>query len=170
MGHQSGLGEFKESDGIYSVSRRCAWTERAEKHLQELLSWDEGMLEWQASVTDQGPKGSFCLRRVTPGWLRHLAAVGGEMTFNPALNTGRHLLELGSVPCPNVGTISDKALIGSHKKRKLRDWDGKGLDLSMESLSPDGQLPDADDPAQCLDLNPGERGARRDGRRRVPGL
>ncbi|ETE71185.1 hypothetical protein L345_03003, partial [Ophiophagus hannah] len=66
------------------------------------------MLEWQASVTDQGPKGSFCLRRVTPGRLRHLAAVGGEMTFNPALNTGRHLLELGSVPCPNVGTISDK--------------------------------------------------------------
>lgn len=65
--------------------------------------------------------------------------------------------------------FSVEALIGSHKKRKLRDWDGKGLDLSMESLSPDGQLPDADDPAQCLDLNPGERGARRDGRRRVAG-
>lgn len=60
--------------------------------------------------------------------------------------------------------FSVEALIGSHKKRKLRDWDAKGLDLSMESLSPDGQLPDADDPAQCLDLNPGERGARRDGR------
>ncbi|KAM3844010.1 T-box transcription factor TBX15 [Vipera latastei] len=50
--------------------------------------------------------------------------------------------------------FSVEALIGSHKKRKLRDWDAKGLDLSMESLSPDGQLPDADDPAQCLDLNP----------------
>nr|XP_028568736.1 T-box transcription factor TBX15-like [Podarcis muralis] len=49
--------------------------------------------------------------------------------------------------------FSVEALIGSHKKRKLRDWDDKGLDLSMDSLSPDGQLPDADDPAQCLDLN-----------------
>ncbi|KAJ6658305.1 hypothetical protein lerEdw1_020577 [Lerista edwardsae] len=49
--------------------------------------------------------------------------------------------------------FSVEALIGSNKKRKLRDWDDKGLDLSMESLSPEGQLPDADDTAQCLDLN-----------------
>ncbi|XP_070592258.1 T-box transcription factor TBX15 [Erythrolamprus reginae] len=51
--------------------------------------------------------------------------------------------------------FSVEALIGSHKKRKLRAWDGRGLDLSVESLSPDGgQLTDAEDPARGLDLNP----------------
>lgn len=52
--------------------------------------------------------------------------------------------------------FSVEALIGSHKKRKLRDWDDKGgLDLSMESLSPDPEDPAAP-AAQCLDLHPGE--------------
>ncbi|KAL8202644.1 UNVERIFIED_CONTAM: T-box transcription factor tbx15 [Gekko kuhli] len=50
--------------------------------------------------------------------------------------------------------FSVEALIGSNKKRKLRDWDAKGLDLSMESLSPDAD--DADGPAPAppgLDTN-----------------
>ncbi|TRZ15329.1 hypothetical protein HGM15179_011781 [Zosterops borbonicus] len=51
--------------------------------------------------------------------------------------------------------FSVEALIGTNKKRKLRDWEDKGLDLSMESLSPNGQLGDNEDPTQCLDLNPG---------------
>ncbi|XP_051464398.1 T-box transcription factor TBX15 isoform X3 [Apus apus] len=50
--------------------------------------------------------------------------------------------------------FSVEALIGTNKKRKLRDWEDKGLDLSMESLSPNGQLGDNEDPTQCLDLNP----------------
>uniref|UniRef100_A0A8B9NTX4 Uncharacterized protein n=1 Tax=Accipiter nisus TaxID=211598 RepID=A0A8B9NTX4_9AVES len=58
--------------------------------------------------------------------------------------------------------FSVEALIGTNKKRKLRDWEDKGLDLSMESLSPNGQLGDNEDPTQCLDLNPGEPGAWRD--------
>ncbi|KAM4796914.1 LOW QUALITY PROTEIN: T-box transcription factor TBX15 [Rhinophrynus dorsalis] len=32
--------------------------------------------------------------------------------------------------------FSVEALIGSNKKRNLQDWEGKGLDLSMDSLSP----------------------------------
>ena len=52
--------------------------------------------------------------------------------------------------------FSVEALIGTNKKRKLRDWEDKGLDLSMESLSPNGQLGDGEDPTQCLDLNPGQ--------------
>ncbi|XP_075837914.1 T-box transcription factor TBX15 isoform X1 [Microtus pennsylvanicus] len=43
--------------------------------------------------------------------------------------------------------FSVEALIGSNKKRKLRDWEEKGLDLSMEALSPAGPLGDTDDPA-----------------------
>ncbi|DAA31576.1 TPA: T-box 15 [Bos taurus] len=41
--------------------------------------------------------------------------------------------------------FSVEALIGSNKKRKLRDWEEKGLDLSMEALSPAGPLGDAED-------------------------
>lgn len=51
--------------------------------------------------------------------------------------------------------FSVEALIGTNKKRKLRDWEDKGLDLSMESLSPSGQLGEDEDPTPCLDLHPG---------------
>uniref|UniRef100_A0A8D0L404 T-box transcription factor 15 n=1 Tax=Sphenodon punctatus TaxID=8508 RepID=A0A8D0L404_SPHPU len=48
--------------------------------------------------------------------------------------------------------FSVEALIGTNKKRKLRDWEEKGLDLSMETLSPEaGQLGDGEDPAQGLE-------------------
>ncbi|XP_078512478.1 T-box transcription factor TBX15 isoform X1 [Lissotriton helveticus] len=52
--------------------------------------------------------------------------------------------------------FSVEALIGSGKKRKLRAWQERGLDLSMESLSPPGGLEGADgeDPGDCLELNP----------------
>ncbi|XP_025065767.1 T-box transcription factor TBX15 isoform X3 [Alligator sinensis] len=50
--------------------------------------------------------------------------------------------------------FSVEALIGTNKKRKLRDWEDKGLDLSMESLSPSGQLGEDEDPTPCLDLHP----------------
>nr|XP_025045360.1 T-box transcription factor TBX15 isoform X2 [Pelodiscus sinensis] len=50
--------------------------------------------------------------------------------------------------------FSVEALIGTNKKRKLRDWEDKGLDLSMESLSPSGQLGESEDPTQCLHLHP----------------
>ncbi|KAM8975156.1 T-box transcription factor TBX15 [Pelodytes ibericus] len=49
--------------------------------------------------------------------------------------------------------FSVEALIGTNKKRKLRDWDDKGLDLSMDSLSPHGDLGE-EDTTPCLDLNP----------------
>lgn len=53
--------------------------------------------------------------------------------------------------------FSVEALIGSNKKRKLRDWEEKGLDLSMEALSPAGPLGDTDDPAtHGLEPHPGE--------------
>ncbi|MGH0130016.1 UNVERIFIED_CONTAM: hypothetical protein FKN15_041006 [Acipenser sinensis] len=52
--------------------------------------------------------------------------------------------------------FSVEALIGTNKKRKLRDWEEKELDLSMENLSPNGQLEEGDDPGQCLDINPVE--------------
>ncbi|XP_058885941.1 T-box transcription factor TBX15 isoform X2 [Acipenser ruthenus] len=42
--------------------------------------------------------------------------------------------------------FSVEALIGTNKKRKLRDWEEKELDLSMENLSPNGQLEEGDDP------------------------
>lgn len=45
--------------------------------------------------------------------------------------------------------FSVEALIGSNKKRKLRGWEEKELELSMESLAADGE-----DPAHCLDLDP----------------
>lgn len=44
-----------------------------------------------------------------------------------------------------------EALIGSNKKRKLRGWEEKELELSMESLATDGE-----DPAHCLDIDPGQ--------------
>ncbi|KAL0963595.1 hypothetical protein UPYG_G00308370 [Umbra pygmaea] len=50
--------------------------------------------------------------------------------------------------------FSVEALIGSNKKRKLRGWEEKALELSMESLATEGQLGDSDDPAHCLDIDP----------------
>ncbi|KAL3969578.1 PTEN induced putative kinase 1 [Sarotherodon galilaeus] len=47
--------------------------------------------------------------------------------------------------------FSVEALIGSNKKRKLRGWEEKELELSMESLATDGE-----DPAHCLDMDPGQ--------------
>lgn len=67
--------------------------------------------------------------------------------------------------------FSVEALIGSNKKRKLRDWEEKGLDLSMEALSPAGPLGDTEDAAaHGLEPHPGEcvgpgRGRRAAGRR-----
>lgn len=53
--------------------------------------------------------------------------------------------------------FSVEALIGSNKKRKLRDWEEKGLDLSMEALSPAGPLGDTEDAAaHGLEPHPGE--------------
>ncbi|KAM9805037.1 T-box transcription factor TBX15 [Neosynchiropus ocellatus] len=45
--------------------------------------------------------------------------------------------------------FSVEALIGSNKKRKLRGWEDKELELSMESLGTDGE-----DAAHCLDMDP----------------
>uniref|UniRef100_A0A3P9LKI2 T-box transcription factor 15 n=1 Tax=Oryzias latipes TaxID=8090 RepID=A0A3P9LKI2_ORYLA len=45
--------------------------------------------------------------------------------------------------------FSVEALIGSNKKRKLRGWEEKELELSMESLATDGE-----DAAHCLDMDP----------------
>lgn len=47
--------------------------------------------------------------------------------------------------------FSVEALIGSNKKRKLRGWEEKELELSMESLATEGE-----DPAHCLDMDPGQ--------------
>lgn len=58
--------------------------------------------------------------------------------------------------------FSVEALIGSNKKRKLRDWEEKGLDLSMEALSPAGPLGDT---AHGLEPHPGECVAADRGRR-----
>lgn len=53
--------------------------------------------------------------------------------------------------------FSVEALIGGHKKRKLQDWHHqKELDLSMDGLSPPGELDEEEDAGACLDLNPGE--------------
>ena len=54
--------------------------------------------------------------------------------------------------------FSVEALIGSNKKRKLRGWEEKELELSMESLATNGQLGDGEDPAHCLDIDPGQCG------------
>ncbi|XP_010781488.1 T-box transcription factor TBX15 [Notothenia coriiceps] len=45
--------------------------------------------------------------------------------------------------------FSVEALIGSNKKRKLRGWEDKELELSMESLGTEGE-----DAAHCLDMDP----------------
>ncbi|XP_052461782.1 T-box transcription factor TBX15 isoform X1 [Carassius gibelio] len=50
--------------------------------------------------------------------------------------------------------FSVEALIGTNKKRKLRGWEEKELELSMESLASNGQLGDGEDPANCLDIDP----------------
>lgn len=47
--------------------------------------------------------------------------------------------------------FSVEALIGSNKKRKLRGWEEKELELSVESLAADGE-----EPAHCLDMDPGQ--------------
>ncbi|XP_076850449.1 T-box transcription factor TBX15 [Brachyhypopomus gauderio] len=49
--------------------------------------------------------------------------------------------------------FSVEALIGTNKKRKLRGWEEKELQLSMENLATNGQLGD-EDPTQCLDIDP----------------
>ncbi|KAL7865746.1 hypothetical protein SRHO_G00109930 [Serrasalmus rhombeus] len=56
--------------------------------------------------------------------------------------------------------FSVEALIGSNKKRKLRGWEDKELQqLSMDSLTANGQLGDAEDPAHCLDIDPDSAGS-----------
>ncbi|KAJ8253428.1 hypothetical protein GJAV_G00212830 [Gymnothorax javanicus] len=50
--------------------------------------------------------------------------------------------------------FSVEALIGTNKKRKLRGWEEKELELSMESLDTNGPLGDGEDPAHCLDIDP----------------
>ncbi|KAF5902028.1 T-box transcription factor TBX15, partial [Clarias magur] len=50
--------------------------------------------------------------------------------------------------------FSVEALIGTNKKRKLRGWEEKALELSMENLATNGQLGDAEDAGQCLDIDP----------------
>lgn len=66
--------------------------------------------------------------------------------------------------------FSVEALIGSNKKRKLRDWEEKGLDLSMEALSPAGPLGDAEDAAaHGLEPHPGECAGPGRGRRAESG-
>ena len=52
--------------------------------------------------------------------------------------------------------FSVEALIGSNRKRKLRGWDDKDLELSMESLAAGGPLGDPEDRAPCLDMEPGQ--------------
>lgn len=51
--------------------------------------------------------------------------------------------------------FSVEALIGTNKKRKLRGWEEKALELSMENLASNGQLGDGEDTGQCLDIDPG---------------
>ena len=66
--------------------------------------------------------------------------------------------------------FSVEALIGSNKKRKLRDWEEKGLDLSMEALSPAGPLGDTEDAAaHGLEPHPGECVGPEHGRRAEKG-
>lgn len=66
--------------------------------------------------------------------------------------------------------FSVEALIGSNKKRKLRDWEEKGLDLSMEALSPAGPLGDTEDEAaHGLEPHPGECVGPEHGRRAEKG-
>ncbi|CAL8266269.1 unnamed protein product [Lota lota] len=50
--------------------------------------------------------------------------------------------------------FSVEALIGSNRKRKLRGWEDKDLELSMESLATGGPLGDPEDRAPCLDMEP----------------
>ncbi|XP_023692909.1 T-box transcription factor TBX15 isoform X1 [Paramormyrops kingsleyae] len=50
--------------------------------------------------------------------------------------------------------FSVEALIGTNKKRKLRGWEGKELQLSIASLATNGQLGDSEDTAHCLDMDP----------------
>ncbi|TSV41636.1 T-box transcription factor TBX15 [Bagarius yarrelli] len=50
--------------------------------------------------------------------------------------------------------FSVEALIGTNKKRKLRGWEEKALELSMENLASNGQLGDGEDTGQCLDIDP----------------
>ncbi|KAA0715877.1 T-box transcription factor TBX15 [Triplophysa tibetana] len=50
--------------------------------------------------------------------------------------------------------FSVEALIGTNKKRKLRGWEEKELELSMESLASNEQLGDTEDPGNCLDIDP----------------
>lgn len=67
--------------------------------------------------------------------------------------------------------FSVEALIGSNKKRKLRDWEEKGLDLSMEALSPAGPLGDTEDAAaHGLEPHPGECAGPDRGRRAERGF
>ncbi|KAG7463544.1 hypothetical protein MATL_G00177750 [Megalops atlanticus] len=49
--------------------------------------------------------------------------------------------------------FSVEALIGTNKKRKLRGWEEKELELSMESLATNGHVGD-EDTAHCLDIDP----------------
>ncbi|KAG9348856.1 hypothetical protein JZ751_029173, partial [Albula glossodonta] len=50
--------------------------------------------------------------------------------------------------------FSVEALIGTNKKRKLRGWEEKELELSMESLATNEHLEEVEDMAHCLDIEP----------------
>lgn len=84
-------------------------------------------------------RSEWVFRRVPPSPLRvDLREMSERRRSAAALSSRAH-------------AFSVEALIGSNKKRKLRGWEEKELELSMESLATDGE-----DPAHCLDMDPGQ--------------
>lgn len=91
-------------------------------------------------------------------WLFCFAALDGRSGFFAASpHLGWILWEMSerrrsaAALSSRAHAFSVEALIGSNKKRKLRGWEEKELELSMESLATDGE-----DPAHCLDMDPGQ--------------
>nr|XP_023678173.1 T-box transcription factor TBX15-like [Paramormyrops kingsleyae] len=50
--------------------------------------------------------------------------------------------------------FSVESLIGTNKKRKLRGWEEKELQLSIENIATNGHLGDGDHSTQSLDMDP----------------
>ncbi|KAJ8405934.1 hypothetical protein AAFF_G00308220 [Aldrovandia affinis] len=86
-------------------------------------------------------------------------ALCGQSYFSSTVRAGFPVKEMSggrrsaAALSSRAHAFSVEALIGTNKKRKLRGWEEKELELSMESLAANGQLGDQEATAHCLDTD-----------------
>lgn len=95
----------------------------------------------------------LCFCFASPRWTHgEVASRAGGLFFLPPSREMSERRRSAAALSSRAHAFSVEALIGSNKKRKLRGWEEKELELSMESLGADGEDP----AAHCLDMDPGQ--------------